>query len=161
MKSFKQYFLESKQVGVLYHYTSIDNAMHIIKENILRRSGSWISFTRDKHFHNFTERDIEVSGLDCCFVVDGDKLSENYKIQPFNYFWKNGTGPEGHYFHSGMYDEREERVHKDIENFKQYVIKLKIDKHSLLYYIETADYSNTSAYYLKLFGKYCQTEWMN
>jgi hypothetical protein len=121
--------LEAKQVGILYHYTSIENAIKICKDNMLRPMNyETVSFTRDKNFHG-VQRDSIACGVK--FVVDGDKLSENYKIQPFNYFNTSDKshGSENKYYHYDYYDEQEEVVKSPIRNLSKYVIKVYIDLH--------------------------------
>jgi hypothetical protein len=86
---------ESKQVGTLYHYTSLKVADKILKEGFIKGSDKSISgysddifdknnhslsFTRNKNFHAA----YRVIGAypECRFVIDGDALSNKYKIQP-------------------------------------------------------------------------------
>jgi hypothetical protein len=157
--------LEAKQVGILYHYTSIANALDICDQNELRPGEfDGVSFTRNKNFHT-TEREEIQTGVK--FVIDGDKLSENYKIQPFNYFhtpvqkqkcpscghmcpeyekWCEECGtklsfdyakPE--YIHKDYMDEQEELVKSPIRNLSKYVIKVYIDLHHADCYFEDID----------------------
>jgi len=72
---------EGKQVGTLYHYTSISNLMMILDTNTLYNRRKNICFTRDQ---NFNSCDREISGLDCRLEIDGDSLSNNYKIEPYS-----------------------------------------------------------------------------
>lgn len=69
---------EAKQVGLLYHTTSLNGFLDILKTNSLESSRpNGISFSRDKNnwysFGPFT------------LVLDGDKLSNNNKLYPFSY----------------------------------------------------------------------------
>jgi len=101
---------EAKQVGPIYHSTSGKNLISILKSNTLKvgQEGNYgmtltsqNSFTRDKNFRP-GEYTIE---------IDGDKLSNNYKITPFAY----------------DYDERgqaEEIVKQDIKNLSKYIINI-------------------------------------
>lgn len=87
---------EAKQVGTLYHSTALTTAMNfIIAEDTLQSSGRYrpnklsgtrdvVYFSRNRSIANInflTGSDVVVT-----FVVDGDKLSENYKVFPYNYF---------------------------------------------------------------------------
>ena len=70
--------LEAKQVGILYHTTTSSGLASILKSNKIWTN--WIqgvSFTRDK---NYWYGDYPAQ-----LVLDGDKLSENHKVYPFNY----------------------------------------------------------------------------
>jgi len=121
MKSFKQYFLEAKQVGILYHYTTIDGAIGIRKTNKLSENGNYVSFTRDKHFHKIGRLE-GIEGMDCRFIIDGDKLSYHYRVQPFNYF------KHKNYRYLPDRDEQEERIKGSVLRFHQYIIKLQINQ---------------------------------
>ena len=84
--------LESKQVGILYHYTSLSNLISIINDNCLKSSHSEtfmpnsISFTRNKNYTDFNSKFTGISNNLCRLVIDGNKLSNNYKIIPKNVY---------------------------------------------------------------------------
>ena len=70
---------EAKQVGNLYHSTTYNNAINILKTNTLYS---------DRSFGISTNRNLDLfkKGFgDVCFVLDGDKLSSKYKIFPFQF----------------------------------------------------------------------------
>ena len=133
--------IEGKQVGTLYHNTNLGQALEIIKSNRLNITSNdlntltnfrtfrddnviispfgpiikdrtkikpFISFTRDKDYVRFNNN--------VRFVLDGDKLSQNYKIIPYSQF----GGREN--------DEREERIQTDISNLSKYIIKIILSK---------------------------------
>lgn len=90
MKTFKQFLIEnkkqlteSKQVGTLYHLTNLDGIEFIMKNNkLMRKLYDGISFTRNKML-NFYEGHPDK--LYFKLIIDGDKLSNNYKLEPFKY----------------------------------------------------------------------------
>lgn len=143
---------EAKQVGLLYHYTSKNGLRGILKSNSISSSEEiymnhnlyYISFTRNKNFHkkgsNWNVK------TDYKITIDGNKLSNKYKIHPFayrpgwdytdnwEYDWLEDE-PEDvvrNFFNAtGKYDEQEERVwfkqpNQSITNIKNYI--LSIDK---------------------------------
>jgi len=143
---------EGKQVGTLYHYTSAEGLKNILKtgqlktseENYLGHELYYISFTRNKNFHKKGSK-FGVS-TDYRITLDGDKLSNKYKIRPFAYIpgwnvedsweldWLDDE-PESvrrDFFNAtGDYDEQEERIffksgNSGIDNIKNYI--LTIDK---------------------------------
>ena len=74
---------EGKRVGVLYHWTrrGHDGFDGIMSDNAFKgskRRGEYISFTRDKTF-TF----IGPDRTPWRFTVDGDKISEKFKIGPY------------------------------------------------------------------------------
>jgi len=86
---------EGKQVGILYHYTSLGAANSILKDGFIKGGESSLagyhdsmrgdnnfslSFTRNKNFHKQSR--ILGEEVECRFVIDGDSLSNIYKIQP-------------------------------------------------------------------------------
>ena len=143
---------EAKQVGLLYHYTSEKGLKSILKSNKLNASTElyqghelyFVSFTRNKNFHkkgsNFNVK------TDYRITIDGDKLSNKYKIQPFAYMpgwdytdnWEydwledESEADRRHFFDAtGQYDEQEERVNfqnanSGIDDIKKYI--LAVDK---------------------------------
>jgi hypothetical protein len=128
---------EDKQVGTLYHSSNLDNSKDIIKTNTLKTFNKdlnslinyrslrddniifspfgpilkdktkikpSISFSRNKMY----KRDKD----DVLFVIDGDKLSQKYKIVPYSQFGGRKS------------DEMEERLYRDITNLDKYIIKV-------------------------------------
>jgi hypothetical protein len=79
---------EGKQVGDIYHYTSIngDAIINILKSGKLRPSPArmekkgYISFSRDRSL-NYT---LGSSKTQVRITIDGDKLSNKYKITPYS-----------------------------------------------------------------------------
>ena len=131
MKSFKEFITEAKQVGTLYHYTSPAGAGNILKSNNLKgddlKNPDIVSFTRNKNFHKQKRLDVHTK---ISFEVDGDKLSNKYKINPYN---DAGFGL-GAINRSKKTSEAEERVERNIPMVKKYIKKIRIhskisDKH--------------------------------
>lgn len=139
---------EGKQVGPLYHYTSADGLKGILSSNRINASEEYylgnnlyyISFTRNKNFHNKGYK-FGVK-TEYRITLDGNKLSNRYKIIPFAY--KPGWNYEDNWEYdwledepenvvrdffnnTGDYDEQEERISfkspKDgIDNIKNYIL---------------------------------------
>jgi hypothetical protein len=107
---------EGKQVGTIYHFTNTGNLISILKDNILKASDQWATNDNLRPFNSFTrnKNGWDVSGFppDVRITIDGDKLSNKYKIQPFNMDF-------------GV-DEMEERIYKDIPNIKDYILDITI-----------------------------------
>jgi hypothetical protein len=78
--------IEAKQVGTLYHWTTLKNLMGIIKTNRLNTGHSghgefdYISTTRSKDKTQFGIAE----NSDVVLVLDGDKISNRYKIIPYH-----------------------------------------------------------------------------
>lgn len=126
----KELVNEAKQVGTLYHVCTLDAFVnYIIPKDELKASGKYynklldtkeaISFTRDSLFVVPTYT-VDNADILFQFEVDGDKLSEKYKIIPYN---GNGLNP--------IFREKEEVVLGPIKNFKSYVRKVTFDIKSL------------------------------
>ena len=141
---------ESKQVGLLYHYTSKDGLKGILSTNNIKASEEiymghylyYVSFTRNKNFHKKANNwNVKT---DYRITIDGDKLSNKYKIQPFaykpgwdytdnwEYDWLEDEDENvvRNFFNAtGDYDEQEERIFfktadDAIDNIKQYIINI-------------------------------------
>ena len=146
----KENFLsEAKQVGVIYHYTDKKGLAGILKSNSIKSNDehylgnviNYISFTRNKNFHK-KGMSFGVK-LEYRIAIDGNKLSNRYKIKPFAYIpgwdytdsweydWLDDE-PESvrrNFFNAtGEYDEQEERITfkkpSKIGNIKSYIIKV-------------------------------------
>jgi hypothetical protein len=117
---------EAKQVGNIYHFTELKNLEPILRTNTIKVSGEntndvikFVSLTR-----NYKLPDTSIyfgNDYNVRFVLDGDKLSQNISITPFqdpNYEYK---------------EESEEVVFRNIKVSK-YIkqIDIKIPKGSLL-----------------------------
>jgi len=118
---FKNYLKEAKQIGILYHYTKISGLFSILKSNKLKvgLSPSYltrdkvsyvVSMTRDKNFHKIN-RDF-IGGVEVRLVLDGDRLSNKYKIKPYQAFLFKG--------------ESEEVIFEDIDNISKYIKEIDI-----------------------------------
>ena len=140
---------EAKQVGVIYHYTDKKGLDGILKSNSIKSNDehylgnviNYISFTRNKNFHK-KGMSFGVK-LEYRIAIDGNKLSNRYKIKPFAYIpgwdytdsweydWLDDE-PESvrrNFFNAtGEYDEQEERITfkkpSKIGNIKSYIIKV-------------------------------------
>jgi len=113
---------ESKQVGIVYHYTWLERLINILNTDELIGRNKRISVTRNKHFHKQYRLTVPSQ---CCFVLDGNKLSERYKIEPYNYYSDFHTNAEP-YVHKKYHDEQEEVILTDkIKNLHNYILKIK------------------------------------
>lgn len=98
MKRYVSLFKEAKQVGILYHFTDLYAAESILEKGYIEvNAENAISLTRN---YNFSGRGK------IRFVIDGNKLSNNFKIEP--YLYKNDKA----FRHN--FGEYEERVYQNI-----------------------------------------------
>jgi len=114
---------EAKQVGILYHYTYLIYALQIVEENVMKAGElhQSVSFTRDKNFHQYSFIYTE-EGRDVRFVIDGDKLSNNYAIHPVDYF--GSLFGKSSKVNPSVEFQAEERVASDIQNIDRYIISI-------------------------------------
>lgn len=129
--------LEAKQVGTLYHVCTLDAYLkYIAPSDQLAASGKYynwvyggddfVSFTRDKYFVVAT-KSVMASKVLVQLVIDGDKLSEHYKIGPYNDF---AFGPDGEHVEDGQaakYREKEECCKGPIKNISKYIKEIRLD----------------------------------
>jgi hypothetical protein len=77
--------LEGKQVGTIYHYTTVDGLQGILKDGYLKPSParqeqlSYVSFSRNKALGST----LGPSKTQVRISIDGDKLSNKYKLLPY------------------------------------------------------------------------------
>jgi len=135
---YKQIFKEAKQVGDVYHFTSLKSALSILARNILQahdftgdRKTDFlaISTTRDKNF--IKTRPVKrsfIQGNDIAFQLDGNKLSNKYQSRPYNDVKTDSDK-------ALLGDEQEQlwygkRIQQDkgIKNIRSYIKKIIITK---------------------------------
>jgi hypothetical protein len=115
------FLLEYKNLGSLYHIVDFEKLFYILKNNVISsKNFSNISLTRNKMLSGYLgDSPASIFKLE----IDGDKLSNNYKIIP--YVYKSNTDI---YFN----DEREEQVKTYmIKNASKYIKKIIIIKSRL------------------------------
>lgn len=165
VKLVKRYIKEAKQVGLLYHFCTIDAvATYIAPTDTLSSSGNYknwllggntnaISFTRDKNFTVKTQRNQDPQ-LFVCLEIDGDKLSENYKIKPYNDLaFDSDTGVFDPYYEPEDL-EKEEFVIGPIKRISTFITDVRLCITSLFItdVIENYDPLSSCLSYLKRFN---------
>lgn len=138
MISFSQYLIEFRSAP-LYHGTSITNAYSIISDNTIEgQYVGWlgikegVSLTRNLNVAKSFAYDSFGGGRSVdnavIFELNQAKLTQNYKIIPYNY-WSSRTrtteksGKEE--LHSGAkFNEYEELVSGNIKNIDRYIEKI-------------------------------------
>lgn len=122
---------ERKQQGILYYFRGWDGFMNIIKTGEIR-SGSFgaISFTRSFNMGEKVAAYVK-QGKQIRFSLDGTKLSDRYKIEPFIDHTDNQIQRK---YDSGsslypIHSENEERIVMDMNgsiNISNYIIQIDI-----------------------------------
>ena len=127
---------ESKQLGFLYHVTTLEKACSILESNTLYSLGNtivvedkWvecISTTRNKNFIYDIRNKI---GKYVQFVLDGDKISENYKIKSHDYWRRQYNVPDN----PQTIDEDEESIivpKGKLFNLSKYIIQINVVRYN-------------------------------
>lgn len=111
MKHLKPFILESKNIGVLYHFTTYSSAIQILSnfklkatefeedseetDNFLHVKYPFrISFTRNKFLWKIITDEEKMRNnilFDVCVVFDGNKLSNKYKIKSYDDNYKKSS----------------------------------------------------------------------
>lgn len=142
MSRFNELFyklLEGKQVGVLYHNTYLDGLLEILKNNQLvafsnpehnelnfRNKDVYSDYDEDSDYEeqyadpsqyppavSFTRsKSYEMDPTYVKLVIDGDKLSNKYKVVPYSHFGGR------------KFDEMEEKVYSNINNIDKYILNV-------------------------------------
>ena len=120
---------EGKFIGSLYHYTRLESAIKILYGNhMLTHTERWITgipMTRDK---DFWKEARSISGIQVRFEFDASKISNNFKIKPFNAFNIETRSVGG--------VESEERIIvRDIRDFRvlDYLLNITINLDKIIY----------------------------
>ena len=82
IKTFDKFLNEAKEVGTLYHVLNFIKLIYVANNNELKPYGvsQGLSFTRRKMLNHYIG---ERAATFCKFEINGNKLSENYKIEPY------------------------------------------------------------------------------
>lgn len=117
---------EGKQSGLLYHFTNSTSLKKILEENILVGSFMYehngvelygVSTTRNKNLNYDKQRN------NIRITLDGDSLSNKYKIQPRDYWNREYNVPNN----PQTIDEDEEVIltpKGQIDNIKKYIMSI-------------------------------------
>ena len=131
--------IEGKQVGILYHYTDLQNLKSILSDGCILKAGrrsheEYISFTR---LGSFLPKHLSHFGI-CRFVVDGSKLSNKFKITPDSKHRKFTYDSDG-IINGNVWQNKppeklqgEERYYGKSLNIKPYILKIQILKKDFL-----------------------------
>lgn len=107
LRKLENKYNEAKQVGDIYHVAELSVAGKIADSDQLGLKGHSY-FTREKNFNIVAHHNNRVL-ISVRFTVDGDKLSENYKVDPANNHWEDGD------------IQWEVVVNRSIKNFHKFV----------------------------------------
>jgi len=105
-EDFYNKIIESKQVGIIYHYTTINSAMKILKDMKLK------DFTFNRGYVSFSRNGSGISGRGSNFLrftIDGNKLSNKYSITPDS---QAISGDKKLRYKSHKKKQAEERIYK-------------------------------------------------
>jgi hypothetical protein len=126
---------ESKQVGIIYHFTKIYNLDSILYRPpivLTNYNRNYISFTRDYNFSRSAGGDFKFCVVR--LVIDGNRLSNKYRISPFNFFAVDDDSKSVINIHknakarSGKDVESEERIMKNEVDITDSLIQIDILK---------------------------------
>lgn len=128
----------SGQYAPLYRSVSFTNASWNMKKNIMYQTmqlkntfvKNGISLTRNK---NLRYKDQSDDPNEVQFTFDTNKLKNNYKLVPFDY-WKGKYGKFNRQRYFTTRDEDEEIVIGNIKNLKKYIIEIEINSRLITYY---------------------------
>ena len=94
--------------------------------NHLYKGTDYVSFTRDKYYVLQTSDTKHVDIL-LQLVVDGDKLSNNYKVRPYNDMAFSYNGKFNSNSDNSKIREMEEVVKGSIKNISKYIKEIRFD----------------------------------
>ena len=134
-----RFLKEAKQVGTLYHITNIEGMDIILNQDILKGKTQFgVSFTRNKNLKSIIgQPPRSIFKL----IIDGDKLSNSYKIVPRDTTNRDGWVPDG--YERVILHEYEEYVNKPINNISNYITGVIIMVDSLVRDKEYLDWELT------------------
>jgi len=130
---------ELRYKNILYHATSFENLISILKENILYSSGAvdyGIATSRSKDYLYNTDawfRDLSIRGTaDCQLILDKDLIKIKFKIIPYDFEEYKKLGSNHPY--KLEYIQSEDKILKSkIIDIKKYIIGIHINNNPYKY----------------------------
>lgn len=146
-------YLESKQVGIIYHFTKINAIKTLLNDKEMSKYGCDILTFASYNKHLSTTRDFNMadnplgtfnpSTYNIRIAIDGDKLSNKFKVKPINGVIDNRSeifGTDINMFRVKHKSEKEEVICPlvNVKYFplKDYIVEIQIYNH---YNTETED----------------------
>lgn len=144
---------ESKQVGIIYHFTDIYAIKKLMNKNLMSEYGCDILTFSSRNGHLSTSRDYDLtrdpfgefpsSKYNIRIAIDGDKLSNKFKINPINGLKDNNKeifGTDKNFMRVNHKSEKEEVVcplkFDKYFRMKDYVVEIQVLQHN---YIESEE----------------------
>lgn len=160
MKFLKTYQLfERKQLGTLYHFTSLMNCYEIVENDRLQSMRELeredkkvlgldpdygyysFSFTRDKNLNKRLEQGQIDTPLTTRISIDGNRLSDNYKVKPYHWGHEHAKLDKHSLKHGYEAEEMIATTGSDIEDMHKFIIKIDLPTFEE-YLIEYESYAN-------------------
>lgn len=117
--------IEGKEVGTLYHFTYFPKFVNIVKDGYVLKAttdrDNYVSLTRN---FDLLRDKLYFMTMNVRIVLDGDKLSNRYKIEPYNFFASPTRGARLPGDENGG-GESEERIKGNV-NIKNCILKVDI-----------------------------------
>lgn len=109
--------------------------------------GRTISTTRDKNFSKTRDGALQISGADIAFKLDGNKLSNRYKVMPYDDTYDQSDKEYNPNDVKSFGDEQEEVWYGDtldsyrgFKNLKNYVIEIILTKRFLKLLVKSSKF---------------------
>lgn len=109
LKTFESFLFEEKEVGLIYHFTSLDALEDILAEDKMIANYGYMSFSRNP----LLASTYEYAKKEARITFDGDEMSNKFRFEPFMFGGRYQYGAE-----------REERIKQsEINGIKKYIIQ--------------------------------------
>jgi len=128
IKTYDDFLLEAKAVGVLYHFTTPRGLRGILEYDEMTSAHGAISFTRNFDLRSWAK----TFGAYCRITFDGDEMSNKFRFAP--YLFDPEKDPVLQMPHVDVKsrraqfgEEQEERIVKNtISNIKRYILQVDV-----------------------------------
>lgn len=130
---------EGKQVGNLYHYSFLTNISNILDDGLKFQKDNIEDYLKEYSIaatrnHNFSGFDVwNFMKRSCRIVLDGDEISQRYKIAPVNAdnIWNSRTDKLTYKYYSTSKTNNlyEERIYSNTPGYlsSDYILKIDIN----------------------------------
>lgn len=134
IKLFDEFINEGKQVGIVYHFTSIPYLQHILAAGSIQGSSDFLDGYEQVFVSATRNYDLDWLDKSVRLTLDGDRISDNYKVEPIHYFNRENKaefrdkGPNHKHYKKVITNQYEERIWANKLALVPYVLQIDINK---------------------------------
>ena len=133
IKRFDEFLNEGKQVGIIYHFTSVPYLERILAAGCIQGTNDFLDDYKGTFVSATRNYDLDWMDKSVRLTLDGDAISNNFKVEPIHYFNKENNaefrdkGPQHKHYKKVVTNQFEERIWAASLSLVPYVLQVDIN----------------------------------